>query len=641
MRPLLIALAAVALAPACASAAPFGELPFQTIPGGATCLRATGAPAELVAWAPDGARFLRATPSGLAPASSARLGAPQSCPAATVKPNGAGVVAAPVGDGLSVAVREPGGAWGQATKLALPADVAVTDLATAVSPRGDAVVIWIELKFQRRGAFTRMRVAKRSAGGAFGAPQTLTISELPPFSSNVAAGMADDGTAIIAFSHETGSERAIRSVLDAAIAPPGAPFGAGQRLSTSIFGEVRLAVGDDGGALLAFGADVGVRIAERAPGGGFGPAYTLGAGGGSELTLALGSGGDALVAWGSGLVGDVTYARRTDASGFGPPIELRPASIGNEGVFLQGSGNFLTGGAGTSPGRPGDEGGTALRAALAPGGRAVFSWGGRRSRAGIGWTAAHVATLSSDDSVATQTLGGPLRDADSIAPIVLENGVPAVAWGDNGDADGRAHLAIEGVTDPPRPALQVRVGAPADTSLRRTQPLVLPVTCSAACDVRAEVRGLPASASLTRAGTVRLQFLGEKSPARLRAARVPIAVLAGPPGARDVPTRVVRPRLRRIPDPPMPRILDLAVVRNGSDVDVSWRVDRSARDVGFVVYTSATRELREEPGAPEFVRGSSKRAYRVQLHHVSSKARYVLLEASRGGRTRHARVRLR
>ncbi len=103
----------------------------------------------------------------------------------------------------------------------------------------------------------------------------------------------------------------------------------------------------------------------------------------------------------------------------------------------------------------------------------------------------------------------------------------------------------------------------------------------------------------------------------------------------------MHPRLRRIPDPPMPRIVGLAAVRKGSEVDVSWRMDRSAHGVQFVVFASETRELRE-PLAPKFLHGSAKRTYRVQLHHVPSKAHYVLIDAERGdGHSRHARVRLR
>src|SRR4051794_39416852 len=97
MRRLLAVLALwPAVAAPAASAAPFGELPFQPVKGGVSCLRATGAPGELVAWAADGARFLHATPAGVADAGGVRLGPPGGCPVAAAQPNGAGVVASTV-----------------------------------------------------------------------------------------------------------------------------------------------------------------------------------------------------------------------------------------------------------------------------------------------------------------------------------------------------------------------------------------------------------------------------------------------------------------------------------------------------------------------------------------------------------------
>ena len=117
-------------------------------------------------------------------------------------------------------------------------------------------------------------------------------------------------------------------------------------------------------------------------------------------------------------------------------------------------------------------------------GRVVLTWGERRTRNGMPWAAAHVATVSADDSYATQVVSGPLRDADSVAPVILENGAPGVAWSDNGSDGGRLHLAAEGTAAAPRPGVQVRVGKPERTAVRRTQLLVIPVTCSAACDLR-------------------------------------------------------------------------------------------------------------------------------------------------------------
>jgi hypothetical protein len=641
MRPLLLALATALLVPATASAAPFGELPFQTLSGGAACVRATGAPAELVAWAPDGARFLRATPSGLAEPSTVKLGEPRACPAAAAQPNGAGIVAVAIEGALAVALREPGGGWGAPARVALPRSAEVGAMSVAVSERGDAVIVWLEQTFDESVERSRVRAVRRAAGGGFGAPETLATSNRIQFPRPFGAAIGGDGTAIVAWALTTGTERASHSVAAAAIGAPGAPFAA-QPISSDA-GTPVVAVAADGHALLAFADDSRVRVMERAPGGSFGPAQTIGAGGGENLALAVGSGGAALVAWGGGDFDDgVTYARRTDATGFAPPLDLTPSPVGS-GLFGFGGSTIFSGGGGSVSGgsrRPDDLFGRDLRAAVAPDGRAVLAWGTQRSRRGIGWAATQVATVSADDAVTMQSVGGPLRDAETIAPVLLENGAPAVAWGDNGDADGRLHLAVEGAADSPQPSLQVRIGRPERTALRSRESLLVPVTCSAACDLRAEVRHTNTSASLTRAGTVQLRF-GEraKDVAPLRAAPVAITVLSGPPGARAVQTQVAHPRLRRIPDPPLPRILDLIAHRSGTDVDVSWRVDRSARGVEFFTLGSSKRS--ENDGQPfEVVHGTGETSYHVTLHEVPPRIRYVHVIASRGERTRRAVVRI-
>ena len=180
----------------------------------------------------------------------------------------------------------------------------VSDLAAAVSEGGDAIAIWTEQDFGRRHGGMRVRVARRTAGGAFGAPETLAIADVPSFAGGLGAGVAGDGTAIVTWSYTAGTLRDLHGVADVAIAAPGATLHAGQRLTSELAGGLRLAVSADGHAIVAFGEVAGVRVAERAAGGAFGPARTLGAGLGYELALALGQGPDALVAWrafGSGI----------------------------------------------------------------------------------------------------------------------------------------------------------------------------------------------------------------------------------------------------------------------------------------------------------------------------------------------------
>ena len=64
----------------------------------------------------------------------------------------------------------------------------------------------------------------------------------------------------------------------------------------------------------------------------------------------------------------------------------------------------------------------------------MLTWGGSRSRGGINaWLAPRVAALPlGGGDVDVQALGGPLRNAGSVTPVVLADGAPAIAWTDNG-----------------------------------------------------------------------------------------------------------------------------------------------------------------------------------------------------------------
>src|SRR3954454_18373636 len=146
MYRLALALLILAVAPAAAEAAPFGELPVQPVKDPARCLRATGAPGEVVRWAPEGAEFLQATATGFgAPVTVALGDAPISCPVAMARPSGAAVIVEQVGDAIAFAARDPGGSWGPAQTIAEPVGHDFDDAVAAVSSRGDAVVAWTDL----------------------------------------------------------------------------------------------------------------------------------------------------------------------------------------------------------------------------------------------------------------------------------------------------------------------------------------------------------------------------------------------------------------------------------------------------------------------------------------------------------------
>ena len=300
MRRALVVLVLLAL-PASASAAPFGELPFRPVSGAATCLRATGAPAELVRWVRDGAEVLTARPEGLVPQATVPLGDLQGCPSMASEAGGAAVIAGPLRTGVRVAVREPGGGWG--APITFPArNIGAVDV--AVSARGDAVVAWEQDVTLTEG---RARVVRRSAGGAFGAPEQ--VASVP---ADISVGMAADGATTVMLV----GERDVRVTS----APLGSAFGATRRLLRRWFGAdfPELAVAADGRVLVAAPDDDGLVLFERPPGGELERVSAIPDVRASELALALRPGGAAAIGWKGGLqVGAIV---RDGPGAFGPPV---------------------------------------------------------------------------------------------------------------------------------------------------------------------------------------------------------------------------------------------------------------------------------------------------------------------------------
>jgi len=266
MKRLLIALLLLAF-PAPAAAAPFGELPFRPVAGGAACLRPTGAPGELVRWYDGGAEVLAVQPNGLVPVTRVPLGRGIACPVVASDANGAAIVAASDRGRLRVALREPAGAWGAPFTLAARD---VGQAAVAISARGDAVVAWTEGVGPREDG--RVRVARRPGSGAFGSPETLDPSVSPSVFQSLEAGIDASGEAIVMF---TGEGTRARETVNVVIAPPGAPFGAPERLGQGSLDSPALAVAADGRALVTTSAYDGLELYERPPGGRFGPRMIL------------------------------------------------------------------------------------------------------------------------------------------------------------------------------------------------------------------------------------------------------------------------------------------------------------------------------------------------------------------------------
>jgi hypothetical protein len=274
-----------------------------------------------------------------------------------------------------------------------------------------------------------------------------------------------------------------------------------------------------------------------------------------------------------------------------------------------------------------------------------LTWAAAAGRDGVWWTAPQSATLAlSGAAVETRVHGPELRGVDSITPIVLTGGAPAVAWTTN-SANGQVHVAAEGAADAASaPAPRVRVGGPARRLLKGGDSLRLKVTCSAACDVRAQVgdAALKPSAllSLTRAGSGQLELMPSLGPiAPLRDGLVRVRLAYGAPGASSARTRTLSLRLHRPPGPALPRVIDPVARRDGDDVVVTWRTKRSADTDNFLAYASAERRsLALRSASPS----GGPRRFKVRLKDVAG-SRYatILTGGENSSVIRHTTVKVK
>ena len=170
------------MAPAAAAAA-IGQVEPLAFRGYDDCVQATGRPGELVVPATDGVRFVQATREGLKAGPALRLAKRFECGSVVSRANGAGVIAGAPRDesAVVVSVREPGGgAWGARVTIAMEAEWRAEVVRAAVSDRGDVIVAWRESRSApNTGSIRRVRVARRSPGGTFGAAETLGVERLP------------------------------------------------------------------------------------------------------------------------------------------------------------------------------------------------------------------------------------------------------------------------------------------------------------------------------------------------------------------------------------------------------------------------------------------------------------------------------
>lgn len=220
-------------------------------------------------------------------------------------------------DRVMVAVRRPGGRFGEPRRLATGRLRAVT---AAVGPRGDALVAWeargrVGARFRRAGRERFLRAQ--------------TIRSRSTLGARLSAAVARTGAAYLGWTAQARSEGGTFGavLVQAASKPPGQRrFRRAQRLEgfegrVLETGALRLGADRDGGAVAAWTGADGVRAAVAGPGGRFAGPVTLEAGATWRLAdVAVRPSGAAGVLWEPepGVAGPVRFAALGAGGGFGP-----------------------------------------------------------------------------------------------------------------------------------------------------------------------------------------------------------------------------------------------------------------------------------------------------------------------------------
>lgn len=638
-------LLALLAAPVVASAAQLSELPVAPSPGRASagCLHATGAPGGLAALGPYSRRdsatdLLTVGADGARLAERVSVGRLLDCAAVAEAPGGAAVLAGTVirREGgqykreIRAVARDPSAAFGPAAHLA---DVATRPVA-AVAPSGLAVVAWGEID-SVRGATqrVRLRVARRAPGAAFGAPETLVSWRSGMFAElHLTAGIDAAGQATVLWAREVPSPTGSHFHVEVASAAPGAAFTV-QRLSTESFLDPpALSVASDGWTLVAHqvgGGDDPAKVFERAPGATQFTAVTLPeplSNPDSAPAVAVRNGGGAVVAWRTGpfeSMSGVDAVTREAAGAFSARTVATPVRTSDLGSSTQDFGFADLFDPLVAPPLDDDDE-VGLRAAVAPDGRVLLAWPAPTGRRPLTTSVTRAAIGRLDGAFeAARTIAAPLRETTDIAPLFLADGRAAVAWTDNAvrPADGRLHVAAEGVPAPAAPA------APRLTlSARRLQRLFaadaprVTARCDRPCDLRATVLGPDGSDGFTaltrlRAGRVRLapSTVDGIQPGTPRMVR--IVVHATTPGGHLTTVRSLRVRVARLPAPPVQTPLGLRARHRGDAIVVTWRTAAPARRQFFIVQGRIARADTEptDIGAVAVRYGRAHKRFSVRL----------------------------
>jgi hypothetical protein len=213
-----------------------------------------------------------------------------------------------------------------------------------------------------------------------------------------------------------------------------------------------------------------------------------------------------------------------------------------------------------------------------------------------------------------------VRDADSIAPVMLADGTPAVVWSDVAPGGSSLlHLAVAGAHAAPEPpAPRVEAGR-----IRQIpHGLAVPFRCSAACDVRAAVPGeVVGQRSLQAAGSGLLKLDADENQILLRRPdSVRVELVSGAPGARTASRSAKTAKLRI---PPVPRLLGITAVRRGKEILIRWHTSRPLRDSTILGAASAKRAPKD-PVPDNEVKGKGRTRFQLSVD-ASARARYVQL----------------
>lgn len=616
------------------ASADFKEAPAFLVEGQAEFWQGTGRPGEVAVGTATGVRTLRATRAGFEPVGEVRMGDGFSAGELVSAPSGAAVLAGTVNyeDSVAAAVRDPGGAWSAPLPVAERQGWAPERVRAAVSARGDVVVAWTESRFRPEPS-TRVRVARRAAGEAAFGPAIVLVSSPRFESASFEMAVTDAGETIVSWTQVDDSAKgAVRLLLKAAFAPPGADFGAPQTLAeVDRNTNAALAVAGDGRALISYVQDGFLSFAERPPGGTFAPGVRLSRvsdPAGTTTLARLGRDGAAAIAWSGNLQSQVRLATRPGFGGFRVPVTLLPeqplpASFDPFLLHPEVSGftfafSFAIAGS---------------RLLITDDGRALLGLSEPRTAGGVEFTLARLAALPlAGGDVADGRAGNQLDTPYGAEPILLEDGSPALIWSTGIDeTKWRLHVAAEGASRPaPSPAPRVRVGAPLRTTLKTGDSLRLPVRCDGPCSVRAQVVGGYAEGSVTleRAGEARLSIRAYDGPiAPRREGTVRVRLTYGVPDSLTPETRTISVRLKRAAEK-LPRIVRLRAERRGDSIRVSWRVANPPRLTMFYVSGSQARDDRGRPLVltPTFSERSRQKSFSVTLRPADG-VRYVTVRS--------------